>query len=279
MASAEASKKTPPAQRSSSPAGLARWPSAVKADYRALRSGGAGDAGHVIKGVLRLSRHGGAAGLALAALLADTSLPARVRMMAGVMYANLNRFDPPTLYRLLTSSQSHVARHAALLLSKLGPAVAKGMVPKAAKVSDPGVAAAIRHHAAGAVTRDVTPRTLELLHTLLTSTDIKKKQWAGTELAVSHVAEADRFLRSLLRDAVADPSTRLQAALALVEGHAKDVKALGELAGRQYPVTLRLAACRQLATLGAKGKAALRFLVGKAPNDPLAAQISALAGR
>jgi hypothetical protein len=254
---------------------IGRWPAAVRADYETLRALGDSDGPKVIKGVLALARRGAAAGPALAALHDDDARAARVRTMAGVMFANLHRFAPETLGRLLRSSQVHVVRHAALLLSQLGGTALTLLRKEAERTTDPMIAATLRRHAGATTGKAVPPRTLALLHQLLASTSAAKKQWAGTELAVSHIAHAEPFLLRMLHEAVADPQTRLQASLALVEGHAKDIKKLRELASRRHPTRLRLAACQQLAKLGAPGKKALSELA-RAPNEPLAAQIKPL---
>ena len=262
------------AKAAPSPAVVARWTPAVQQDYKALKALPKDAGPQVIKGVLRLARRGAAAGEALAALHDDSGVSPRMRAMAGVMVANLRRYDPQALGALLASPLPHVARHAALLLSQLGQTGITVLVARANKLTDKNLAAQLKRHASTA-SKTVAPKVLALLHRLQTSTDASKKQWAGTELAVSHIAVAEPFLLRMLREAVADSPTRLQATLALVEGYAKKPQKLKQLADRRHPPQLRLAACQELLKHGKEGRAAVEAFAQK-PGDPLANSLKTL---
>lgn len=254
------------------------WPAAVQVEYRALRSLGETQGAQVIKAVLRLARLGGAAAGALRALHDDGALPARQRTMAGVMYANLHRFDRGTLAALLASPQVHVARHAALLLSMLGGSSAALLAREAQRATDPALRAQLERYAAKTKAEGLPTPVLELLHTLLVNPKADKKQWAGTELAVRYAGVAEKALLGLLSEATADAATRLQASLALIEGHRDDVVKLAVYAQRRSPTMLRLAACRQLARKGAAGRKVLSTLA-ESKGDPVARHARELLGK
>ena len=267
----------PQPQRAVLPAAAASWPAGLRRDVE--QAIGLTDAGRseAIRLILRIAKRGAVAASALDFLSNDERLAARLRAMAGVMLADLRRYDPAALQALALGTNSFAARHACTLLRNLGGAGSRQAL-LAVEKQRPALAAHIQAQLRLLVESSLAPRMLSLLNQLLADPSSEHKRLAATVLAVEFAGPAEKPLSELLRLIVADRESREQAAFALVEANKQQVLKLTAFAQRGQHPTLRLAAASELATMGQPGRAALRGL-STHPDDPLRSHIARLLAR